>query len=88
VDDEEGTVVLFPSPDAVEAGSLAAAPRQVIVLDGGWRECVRMNSWISQMPCIGCCREWCCADMPVVAEVKQVHSRGLAAEVRLLQHFP
>eukprot|EP00439_Symbiodinium_sp_Y106_P027833 s2250_g3.t1 len=48
VDDEEGTVVLFPSPDAVEAGSLAAAPRQVIVLDGGWRECVRMNSWISR----------------------------------------
>ncbi|CAE7428152.1 tapT [Symbiodinium necroappetens] len=47
VDDEEGTVVLFPSPDAVEASSLAAAPRQVIVLDGGWRECVRMNSWIS-----------------------------------------
>ncbi|CAE7580753.1 unnamed protein product [Symbiodinium pilosum] len=46
-DDEEGSLVLFPSPDAVQAQSLGTAPRQVVVLDGGWRECVRMNNWIS-----------------------------------------
>ncbi|CAK9061437.1 Hypothetical protein SCF082_LOCUS32176 [Durusdinium trenchii] len=53
-EDMEGTVVLFPSENAVQASELAperAAPvrpvRQVLVLDGGWRECVRMNAWIS-----------------------------------------
>ncbi|CAJ1436820.1 unnamed protein product [Effrenium voratum] len=35
-DDEEGTVVLFPSESAIQAQSLAEAPRQVVVLDGGW----------------------------------------------------
>ncbi|CAK9044734.1 unnamed protein product [Durusdinium trenchii] len=56
-EDMEGTVVLFPSqgPRRSEASELAperAAPvrpvRQVLVLDGGWRECVRMNAWISR----------------------------------------
>mmetsp|Transcript_16551 Transcript_16551/g.37324 ORF Transcript_16551/g.37324 Transcript_16551/m.37324 type:complete len:248 (-) Transcript_16551:52-795(-) len=48
--DPGGTVVLFPAEGAVEAGSLTGgggeAPRCIVVLDGGWRECKRMNSWI------------------------------------------
>lgn len=46
-DDPEGTVVLFPSETAVQATELSETPRQILVLDGGWRECVRMNAWIS-----------------------------------------
>eukprot|EP00913_Durusdinium_trenchii_P024236 g22755.t1 len=50
-EDMEGTVVLFPSENAVQASELAperAAPvrpvRQVLVLDGGWRELLG-NKW-------------------------------------------
>lgn len=53
-EDPEGTAVLFPTPGAITAQELAAArggsspaasdlPRCIIVLDGGWRECARMN---------------------------------------------
>ena len=44
-EDLEGTVVLFPCSKAVPAAQLTAV-RQVVVLDGGWRECVRMNAWL------------------------------------------
>eukprot|EP00435_Cladocopium_sp_Y103_P068135 s221_g31.t1 len=47
-DDPEGTVVLFPSETAVQATELSETPRKILVLDGGWRECVRMNAWISR----------------------------------------
>ncbi|CAE8723538.1 unnamed protein product, partial [Polarella glacialis] len=50
-EDLEGTVVLFPSKDAVQARELGAQAamqvRQVVVLDGGWRETSRMNNGIS-----------------------------------------
>jgi len=58
--DRDGTVVLFPSPDAVDAHTIAndvrsgvldgacsrSFPRCIVILDGGWRECKRMNDWI------------------------------------------
>mmetsp|Transcript_17744 Transcript_17744/g.40967 ORF Transcript_17744/g.40967 Transcript_17744/m.40967 type:complete len:265 (-) Transcript_17744:107-901(-) len=50
VDDLEGTVVLYPSESAVPAVDLVAdgctPPRHIVVLDGGWRECKRLNDWI------------------------------------------
>merc|ERR1711971_792184 len=51
-EDPDGTVVLFPAPGAVSASELRAAgtprerdalPRCIVVLDGGWRECKKMN---------------------------------------------
>eukprot|EP00928_Gymnodinium_smaydae_P090949 TRINITY_DN7465_c0_g1_i1.p1 TRINITY_DN7465_c0_g1~~TRINITY_DN7465_c0_g1_i1.p1 ORF type:complete len:287 (+),score=48.74 TRINITY_DN7465_c0_g1_i1:86-946(+) len=50
-EDPEGTVVLFPSPTAVTAADLARAgdlPRCIVVLDGGWRECKKMNDGIDE----------------------------------------
>ncbi|CAJ1378867.1 unnamed protein product [Effrenium voratum] len=47
-DDEEGTVVLFPSESAIQAQSLAEAPRQVVVLDGGWRECIGCSCQVTR----------------------------------------
>lgn len=51
-EDPAGTVVLFPSADAIKASELALResamlPRLIVVLDGGWRECKRMNEWIN-----------------------------------------
>lgn len=50
------TVVLFPSPGAKPASELASGCDEsgnhqgsnqiILVLDGGWRECKRMNEWI------------------------------------------
>eukprot|EP00406_Dinophysis_acuminata_P038573 CAMPEP_0179357966 /NCGR_PEP_ID=MMETSP0797-20121207/78679_1 /TAXON_ID=47934 /ORGANISM="Dinophysis acuminata, Strain DAEP01" /LENGTH=215 /DNA_ID=CAMNT_0021073197 /DNA_START=1 /DNA_END=649 /DNA_ORIENTATION=+ len=59
-EDPAGCVVLFPSPDAIDASALAAAssdpgcvarsaadlPRSILVLDGGWRECKKINGAI------------------------------------------
>ncbi|CAE7477524.1 unnamed protein product [Symbiodinium natans] len=47
-EDVSGTAVLFPSPDAVPAAALAEAeaPRRIVVLDGGWAQCKKMNQWL------------------------------------------
>lgn len=51
-DDQDRTVVLFPGPGAVPAKDLShegfswRPVQNVIVLDGGWRETTRMNSWL------------------------------------------
>jgi len=48
-EDPEGCIVLFPAADATTAAALAQGgvqPRLIIVLDGGWSECKRMNVWI------------------------------------------
>eukprot|EP00930_Biecheleria_cincta_P003667 TRINITY_DN104596_c0_g1_i1.p1 TRINITY_DN104596_c0_g1~~TRINITY_DN104596_c0_g1_i1.p1 ORF type:complete len:261 (-),score=46.75 TRINITY_DN104596_c0_g1_i1:138-920(-) len=50
LEDPVGTVVLFPSADAVQAASLsttAALPRRIVVLDGGWAQCKKMNEWMN-----------------------------------------
>uniref|UniRef100_A0A7S1F734 tRNA-uridine aminocarboxypropyltransferase n=1 Tax=Noctiluca scintillans TaxID=2966 RepID=A0A7S1F734_NOCSC len=55
-EDVPRTAVLFPSPDAVPASSLVpvgASPSRIVVLDGGWNECKRINEWID--PCITRC---------------------------------
>jgi len=53
--DKAGCVVLFPGAGAVSASELPASagrsetsfpPRLIIVLDGGWRECKRINDSI------------------------------------------
>lgn len=49
-EDPVGTVVLFPAVDAVQASSLsstAVLPRRIVVLDGGWAQCKKMNEWIN-----------------------------------------
>mmetsp|Transcript_42097 Transcript_42097/g.78224 ORF Transcript_42097/g.78224 Transcript_42097/m.78224 type:complete len:268 (+) Transcript_42097:66-869(+) len=48
-EDIEGTVVLFPSPGALPATALAAKaaiPRRIVILDGGWAQCKKMNQWL------------------------------------------
>lgn len=48
-EDPEGSVVLFPGPSAMPAAELAETgrrPRRIFVLDGGWKECKRINQWI------------------------------------------
>jgi len=57
------TVVLFPSSGAIPASELGSgcdegdrhpsSNKTILVLDGGWRECKRMNDWID--PCIQRC---------------------------------
>jgi len=54
----EDVLILFPSPDAVEAAS-APFPQQgrqriLVVVDGGWRECKKMNESLG--PRIARCR--------------------------------
>eukprot|EP00931_Biecheleriopsis_adriatica_P039174 TRINITY_DN22413_c0_g1_i1.p1 TRINITY_DN22413_c0_g1~~TRINITY_DN22413_c0_g1_i1.p1 ORF type:complete len:291 (-),score=40.50 TRINITY_DN22413_c0_g1_i1:77-877(-) len=66
-EDGQGTVILFPSVDAVQASSLALAsdaavagtsakdpqalPRRIVVLDGGWSQCKKMNEWLDPAIC-------------------------------------
>ncbi|CAJ1413437.1 unnamed protein product [Effrenium voratum] len=51
-EDVSGTVVLFPSDLALPAAELAALGdteprvRRVVVLDGGWAQCKKMNQWL------------------------------------------
>ncbi|CAE7943335.1 unnamed protein product, partial [Symbiodinium necroappetens] len=48
-EDVAGTAVLFPSADALPAAALAEAaqpPRRIVILDGGWAQCKKMNQWL------------------------------------------
>ncbi|CAE7300590.1 unnamed protein product, partial [Symbiodinium pilosum] len=50
-EDVAGTAILFPSPDALPAAAMAAvvageAPRRIVILDGGWAQCKKMNQWL------------------------------------------
>eukprot|EP00747_Dinoflagellata_sp_TGD_P219013 gnl/TRDRNA2_/TRDRNA2_91187_c0_seq1.p1 gnl/TRDRNA2_/TRDRNA2_91187_c0~~gnl/TRDRNA2_/TRDRNA2_91187_c0_seq1.p1 ORF type:complete len:288 (+),score=55.55 gnl/TRDRNA2_/TRDRNA2_91187_c0_seq1:212-1075(+) len=63
-EDPGGTAILFPSHDAVDARDFATKIgdesnkkplARIVVLDGGWRECRRMNEWIGT-PAVARCR--------------------------------